>query len=639
MLTLIKIARIGNHPTVVYAVDELVAFLLRVDRHLDIAVLSRDAYRAEEKNVLWIGRDQAFSLPCVADSVSDDGISVQVKDFCGIITGTNNRAVLIAVYRYLHALGFDWVRPGDDGDVIPAKLAEKHTVSLSYVPTSRHRGVCIEGAASYLHVKNMLTWLPRVGMNTYFTQFFTPFCFYDRWYSHRGNPLYAATPLSRDEIDALNASVVYEANKRSLQYHAAGHGWTCEPFGVPGTDWVKYEGEISDEYKTYMAEVNGKRELFEGIALNTNICYSNPKARGIMLDAIVGYCEKHPEVTHLHFWLADSWNAHCECDACAKKTPADWYVLMLNELDAKMVEAAVDTRVVFLVYTDLLWEPQVEKIKNPDRFVLMFAPISRSYLKPYADFDQNERYELSPYVRNKVVAPKAVGENVARLNKWKENFSGDSFDFDYHLMWNHVYDPGYTFSAKILHADMCSLPKLGLNGMVSCQMQRVAFPTCLPMYAMAAGLWDATRSFEDVCDSYYHAAFGQYGEWVKTYLAAVSDAFLPQEAVAPEAPSRADRAAHAKALAMAAQKCIFAAYDSASASQKDSFLYLLLHVGHVIRFADFVIACEKDDADGAENALQEMFAYLQSIEPQAESAADIGWMIDTLKRAPRPSRV
>ena len=635
---MIKIARIGHHPTVVYAVEELVSFLLRVDRHLDIAVLSREAYLPNEKNVLWVGRDPAFSLPVVADPDLDDGISVDVKDFCGIISGTNHRAVLIAVYRYLHALGFDWVRPGEDGDVIPEKLLSEHNVSISYLPTSRHRGVCIEGAASYLHVKNMLTWLPRVGMNAYYTQFFTPFCFYDRWYAHRYNPLYTPTPLSRDEIDALNASVIYEAQKRSLLYHAAGHGWTCEPFGVPGTDWVKYEGEIPADYKKYMAELNGERTLFGGVPLNTNICYSNPEARGIMLDAIVDYCKKHPEVTHLHFWLADSRNSQCECAACAEKTPADWYVFMLNELDEMMTAAGIDTRVVFLIYMDLLWAPQTERIKNPDRFVLMFAPITRSYLKPYGDFDANEKMELLPFERNRVELPKSVGENVARLRQWQDIFDGDSFDFDYHLMWNHVYDPGYVFAAEILHADMCSLPQLGLNGMVSCQMQRVSFPTCLPMYAMAAGLWDASRSFEDVCDAYYHAAFGRYGEWVKTYLAGISDGFLPQEAVSPDAPERKARAAHAKTLAQSAEKCIRAAYESMEGAQKDSFLYLLLHVGHVIRFADFVIACENDDADGAEKALQEMFDYLRSIEPHAESAADIGWMIDTLTRAPRPKK-
>jgi len=166
--------------------------------------------------------------------------------------------------------------------------------------------------------------------------------------------------------------------------------------------------------------------------------------------------------------------------------PSDYYVMLLNELDKKLEKRGITTKIVCLVYVDLLWAPEKNKIENPDRFVLMFAPITRTYTTAFADADMSENITLAPYVRNRLTMPRSVAENMARLSKWQnEQINKDSFDFDYHLMWDHYIDPGYYECSKVLHTDMKNLDKLGLKGMISCQAQRVAFPTRLPMYSMA----------------------------------------------------------------------------------------------------------------------------------------------------------
>ncbi|HBE13708.1 MAG TPA: hypothetical protein DCY74_06000 [Clostridiales bacterium] len=632
---MIKIGRIGNDPTISFAVEELFSYLQKADRHADVVVLARNEYLPRETNVLWVGRDPAFALPAVDNTQLDDAISIRVQDFTGVITGANNRAVLIAVYRFLKELGFNWVRPGADGDVIPDSLSYTHSVSISTVPTCRHRGICIEGAVSYTHVKNMLAWIPRVGMNAYYTQFFTPWCFYDRWYSHRNNPLYTPTPLSRDEIDALNTALIEEVNKRSLLYHATGHGWTCEPFGMEGTDWAESTREIPVEVKQYLAMLNGERKLFGGVALNTNLCYSNPVARDAMTTAIVQYCQNHPEVSYLHFWLADGINNQCECDDCNQKRPADWYVMLLNELDEKLTQENLPTRVVFLIYVDLLWEPRTEAIRNQDRFVLMFAPITRSYLKAFADFDKNEQVNLAPYVRNKLKMPAGVAENVTRLHQWKKMFKGDSFDFDYHLMWNHVVDPGYTNTARILHKDMQNLHSIGLNGMVSCQLQRVAFPTCLPMYAMANALFDASLSFEEISRDYYRSAFGAHGTWVENYLKDISDYFAHPDITPYQELDIKQRAHLAKELALKSEPVIRAGYEQAAGARKYSWYYLLVHVQYVVLNAEYRMAREQGDEAVTDGKINAVIEYLCQMEPEIESVADVGWMIHSLKKQRR----
>ena len=57
-------------------------------------------------------------------------------------------------------------------------------------------------------------------------------------------------------------------------------------------------------YPRYLAEVRGKRDFWKGVALNTNLCYSNPEVRRIIVEAVVAYAREHPAIDYIHFWLA-----------------------------------------------------------------------------------------------------------------------------------------------------------------------------------------------------------------------------------------------------------------------------------------------------------------------------------------------
>ena len=53
--------------------------------------------------------------------------------------------------------------------------------------------------------------------------------------------------------------------------------------------------------------------------------------------------------------------------------------MLLNEIDERLTALGLDTRLAFLIYFELLWPPVTQHLKNPDRFILMFAPITRTY--------------------------------------------------------------------------------------------------------------------------------------------------------------------------------------------------------------------------------------------------------------------
>jgi hypothetical protein len=510
---MMNISNAGNNQTIRLAAEELAKYLGRM-LGSEIAVDIRLGLMSEFAEIV---------APEVADPELDDAIYMNVVDGKCVIVGINPRSVLIGVYRFLSVLGCRWVRPGADGEYIPS-LDEIPRVCLEETPSYRHRGITIEGAVSYEHVRDMIDWLPKVGFNGYFTQFREAFEFFDRWYSHQSNPLLEGHPITTEQAREYLAQAVVEIKKRGLLYHAVGHGWTCEPFGIEGLGWRRVD-EVPETARQYLAEVNGKREYWGGVPLNTNLCYGNPEVRRIIVEEIADYSAEHPEIDYMHFWLADGVNNHCECELCQDSRPADLYVTMLNELDDALTSRGLDTRIVFLIYVDLLWPPEREKIRNQDRFVLMFAPITRTYSESYADLGPLP--ELPPFTRNKLEFPRSVAMNVAFLRAWQEWFKGDSFDFDYHLTWDHYNDPGYMQVAETINKDMRGLKEIGIDGMVSCQMQRTFFPTGLPMLTMGWTLWDGDLPFEEVVDEYFDAAFGPDADEAREYLETMTRLFDP----------------------------------------------------------------------------------------------------------------
>jgi hypothetical protein len=531
----IYLAIMDDHPTIEFAGAELQRYLAQATGQ-PVELLDGDA-AGRETPALWLGL--AKSVPSTmlppaaagADVRFDDAISIATEGASGVICGNNPRSVLLAVYRYLHVLGCRWVRPGADGEYIPAVDLTHTEVQLAEAPSYRHRGICIEGAVSYEHVRALIDWMPKVGLNAYFVQFREGFCFFDRWYSHMGHPTAQASGFTVEQARALVGQVAAEAKKRDLIYHAVGHGWTCEPFGIAGLGWEYPPEPVPAEAVQYLALVGGKRELWGGIPLNTSLCYSNPVVRQIMTDAVAEYAQQHPEVDLLHFWLADGANNQCECEYCAPTRPSDFYVMMLNDIDRKLGALQLDTRIVFLAYFDLLWPPEHERIQNPDRFVLMFAPITRTYSKTFST--DRAAPALPAFERNKLTFPRSIEQNLAFLQAWRAQLVRadgrpvDSFDFDYHLMWDHYRDPAYIQIARVLHDDLQLLDSIGLAGFNSCQVQRAFFPTGLPMAVLGWALWDKTRDFDTMARDYFAAAFGPDGQAALAYLAQLSELFDP----------------------------------------------------------------------------------------------------------------
>lgn len=476
-----------------FAKEELAKYLKKLNVEADISLCLFEDLKIIDKKVI--------------DSTYDDAIEISVKNCCGYIAGSNDRSVLIGVYRLLHEWGIRWIRPGKNGTFIPDK-ASACDVMIHEAADRRHRTMCIEGAVSIENVLDMIEWLPKVGMNGYYIQFDDAFIFFDRWYGHRKNPFKEPEVFTEEMAAEYVKIMTREIKKRGLLLQRMGHGWTCEPFGVKNNGWDPVDPDtIPQEYKDLCAMVGGKRYVYNDSPVATQLCYSNPYVIEKMTNAVIEYVEKNPESDVIHFWLGDFPNNTCECPECTKYHYSDYYVNMVNIITREFNKRGIKNKVVFTVSGNKTNPPIHEKIEFSDNIIMMFAPISRTF---GVSFPNEFKIKTVPkYKINAYSMPRSVDENLSSLYVWEQFCpNGDVVDFDYHLMWDHILDAGGECIAKVLHQDIKNFTGLGINGLISCQLQRNAFPTSIAMTTMAKTLWNVNTDFNEVKKELYTACFG-----------------------------------------------------------------------------------------------------------------------------------
>ena len=519
---MIQMAKMSAHPTIDFAAEELKKYLrMMLPRCGEIPILFQPG--AARGFRLGLMADFGLDTADADDLKLDDIVYIQADAAGGIIAGSNPGALLIAVYRYLRFAGCRWLFPGIDGERIPL-IEALPQVRYRKKADFRYRGQCNEGAEFQQNMLETIDFTPKIGMNTYMLDFDIPACYYQRYYNHDCNHAREPEPVSHATILQWKRQCEVEIQKRGLHLHDMGHGWTAEPFGISSTNGWKQtdESSLPPESAVYLAQIEGERKFYGGIPLNTNICMSNPRAREIVADYVAAYAEKQNNVDFLHIWLADNHNNHCECAACRKKDVSDWYVILLNDIDRKLTERQLDTHLVFIAYYDTMWPPRAEKLANPKRFTMLFAPIGRHYTESYhteARLDQ-----LKPYRRNQNIMPE-MADGLGYLQEWKKHWAGDCFCYEYHFWLTQYRDPSGMYLARLLHQDITGLKKHGLGGIVEDGSQRSFFPTGFPYYVYGETLFDAAVSYEALQEDYFSHAFGENWRAVVDYLERLRDCF------------------------------------------------------------------------------------------------------------------
>lgn len=585
---IMKIHNLSNERASRFAAKELESYLIRMgcpalQFRLDVADLT------------------AYGLPAVADVTLDDQYYIEVTEDTQVILGNNPRALLLGVYRYLTLIGCRFLRPGKQFEIVPTYTdvhnfyaKEAHTADL------RHRGACLEGADSIDNILDFLDWSPKIGFNSFFFQFKYPHTFLERWYHQSNNPLLTPVKWTMEDSQRVFPYFNEAMLDRGLLQHRVGHGWTSEVLGCSATGWDSEEIEFSDETRQLIAEVDGKRELFYGVPTNTNLCLSNPKAREAFADRVIDYVQENPETDYLHIWLADATNNSCECENCRGLRPSDHYVTLLNHLDERLTEIGSSTRLVMLLYVDLLWAPVQNKIKNTDRFVLMFAPITRTFEKSYS-----EHGPLKPapeFELNHLKFPRDIETNLSFLKDWQKMAACDSFVYDYPLGRAHYGDPSYVGISRIICNDLKYHRAMGVNGIDSCQELRAAFPNALPNYVMGRTAMDLTPSFDEIATEYYEACYGPDGLKLLPLIEEISSLISSNYIIHAEPrvnPELSAKAAHVPAVLEQIEAIIADRQPCQYAAQEHMWRELSFFVEYTRIYAEIYELATGDQPDAA----------------------------------------
>jgi len=536
-----------SNSTVDFAAEELKKYIRMMQPDAGDVVIS---YAPDAKDGFRLGLMQDFGLDTsdVYDTELDDIIYIDADAKGGILAGDNPRSVLFAVYDFLKKNGCRWLFPGVDGEFIPTK--ELESVKYRHVPSCRYRGQCNEGAETQTAMMETIDFTAKMCMNTYMLEFKIPRSYYSRYYNHPHNEENRPPePLSDMQILQWKRACEAEIAKRGLQFHDIGHGFTVDPFGIDSsTSWEQIDdSSIPEETRQYLAEVNGKRGLFNQRSLCTNFCMSNAKARKIATDYIVDYASSHSNITYLHVWLSDAHNNHCECENCRKKTPSDWYMVWMNELDRALSEKKLSTRIVFICYVDTTWAPLAEKIDNPDRFTMLFAPIFRSYAETLPE-KIPEDLKAEPFVLNNLNQPRSLYHSLLYLDEWKKSWKGACFAYEYHF-WRHMtYDTAGLAMSKRVHEDIKCYEKRGINGVIEDGSQRAFFPNGLEFYVYAKTLYDTSLSYDEIVEEYYSALYGDDWREVYEYLTEIEN-IIPFEYVSYEQSNRREEGYYSEEVA------------------------------------------------------------------------------------------
>ena len=248
--------------TMRYAVDELIKYV-RLITNCEIMpeaettpVLSKNA--PENTVVLGLLGELELDTSDLDDDFVDDIIDIDIKNGSGYIAGSNERSVLMGVYKYCTSAGCRFIRPGENGEYIPYCDLSNHSYKYRKKADYPFRGECCEGAISYEHMRDTVYWLPKVGMNVYMIEGIVPYTYMHKWYAQIGNRALHPKAYVTDPqmLEDYIAKLEMDIKKTGLQFHAMGHGWMFEKMGIHDrtpAEEAKAIANLTEEQKKYFA--------------------------------------------------------------------------------------------------------------------------------------------------------------------------------------------------------------------------------------------------------------------------------------------------------------------------------------------------------------------------------------------------
>ena len=585
-----------------------------------------------------LGLLEDFGLPNEAeDPVLDDIVHIETTECGGILAGSNPRSVLFAVYRLLKLNGCRFLLPGTDGEFIPRK--ELTPQSYHKLADNRVRAHTIEGDPTLEQALGFVDYHAKQELNGF--GLLGIFDYHRRYYRHRRNEKNRpAEEVDFATVRQWHALLETELIKRGMNIRDGGHEFVSFAAGFDPDDLPLYRSGqkvCPPEIREGLAMLNGVRDLNRRHPGYTNFCMSRADMRTKLADKVVERAMNNTQVLELDVPLADTSHNHCECPACIKKRPSDWMVDLMNEIDEKLTEKGLPTKIVLAAYVDCSFPPEVERLKNPGRFILQFCPISRKYT---SSITADTVYPEPPkFVHNAWEPPRGIEACVALFKQWQKVFPGTCIEYEYHF-WRHQFrDPGMMAMSRRVYEDMKSLKIRDLSGCMEDGSNRNFFPTGFMKHIWAATLLDSNVDYEAELADYFSHCYGEDWQEVRTYLEKITETFdhsymSGEKSADPERgmfynPEQAKKLAMVKEIATAMREVIKKHMQMPTRVQNVCWRLLLRHTEYCERVAEIISwKCQGFDQVSA-NMAEQFFEDFGKYEYEIERYFDHGLAMDS----------
>lgn len=365
----------------------------------------------------------------------EDGYVLKVTAHQITITARKARGILNGVYDLMERLGFLFLYPGLEGELLPAAGKNLTLPEGIFIrqPRFAYRGIY----AHSLSQTNAEEWL----------RFF-----------------------AKLRLNAVGVGEKYLSLAESL-------GFRCETGGHGLSELVPRKLFSSNPELFRMSQPEdffGKRQP------DYNACLTHPETAKIIRESYRKKIRRFPEIYAFHAWPEDlPGGGWCYCSRCRALSPSDQALLATRYLCEAVEKEKLALRVPMLVYHDTLPPPILLK-PHPKSF-LLFAPRERCYGHALSDPDcpRNTFY-------------------LDSLKSWSELYQGisDSHTFEYYL--DQVLFRGmYPFLPDVILRDMKTYESLGIKSHMVLQVGGVSPAPDYNLLLFARACWQTSLTFRD----------------------------------------------------------------------------------------------------------------------------------------------
>ncbi len=260
-------------------------------------------------------------------------------------------------------------------------------------------------------------------------------------------------------------------------------------------------------------------------------CYSNPKLRDIMTDAIVNFINNHPETYIFSLWPHDGINNWCQCDKCITKAPYEIMYNLALEITKKIKRFLP---IELLCYSNMFLIPE-KTLQFSNNTYTIFCPYLRRYEHRFFDdgFDEKKLTIGTRYPDPDPINPTDDREYGVLLNRWlpylKKIGSTPGIFSYYQLVFHdetgksdrsrYLYHPDY----KIVEDEIKKFIELGVKVFYDCSPPYPNFWPDEKFYSyLSAILWEQHQSADEIIAEYYRAVAGERAEVLMNILKNIS---------------------------------------------------------------------------------------------------------------------